>query len=504
MGCRFFKKSMVSVCLLFSFFFSSTLHAESVSLEGLTFEVDQVRELTNGSIQVKIAGQDLLLEESGWREEALRLCLIKFCDSLKPEKVLPFALQYQQRPQANVKMLKALNFYFRSISISSDLVAKFRYELISAYSQSEKAGQAYLLQTCAGEIRIADICDPLQILKERFSTALKLINSGRAEGALLLLSGLKNSQEIQPLITPIVRSLKSIAESSDPEVKAQILKVVTLIPTDLVTQDFLDFFQDQLSQLKDISVAPQIFERLVAAHVKVIEGNKEFARLLEDVVSQQVNQSFKSGDLERSKMFLGSWLILAGRPEFLSTDSLLQLYIWLNRFGRSEQAEKIYAQVSDKLGIFDLVRLFFVRHFPSVNYVFLIVLAVLLALTLIVVVLTKRKFEDEPINFEETFGTGNDEPEQPKVFSVGALAISPRMLRYKECLRVIGLSGPATVRDIKAAYRAAVKESHPDLKGDHGGQTVGQSQSDRFIELTQAYDEALHLHAEIGADHEAI
>jgi hypothetical protein len=501
---QFLRQHFFYLCLLFSFFFSGNLSAEPVKFEGLTFEVDQVREVANGSMQLKVAGQEFLLEAEDWRRQALRLCLVNFCHSLKPDEVLHFALDYQQQASADTKILKALNLYFRRAEVSPDSLGKFRYELISAYAQTDKAGISFLRRVCLGQIRLPNICDSLSALSERFNTALKLINAGKADGVLLLISGLSSSQEIQPLITPIVRSLKSLSEQSDATSVEQIFKVLALIPSDLVTQDLLDFFYQQLVELKHTNISPQLFERLVSAHLKVIESNERFANELENVVSHQVEQNFKTGDLERSKMFLGSWLILASRPEFLSTESLLQLYIWLNRFGMPEQAEKIYAQVADKLGLFDRVRLFFVRHFPSVNYVFLVVLVVLLSVTLIIVLLTKRKVDDETLEFEENFGPTGEEPDQPKVFSVGALAISPRMLRYKECLRVVGLSGPATVRDIKAAYRAAVKESHPDLKSENNAQEGGQSQSDRFIELTQAYDEALALHAEIGSDNEAI
>ena len=504
MAHQLIKQQLILVGLLFGFFFSTSSFAETIKFEDLAFEVEQLRELSDGSVQVKIAGQDFLLDAEGWRRQALRLCLVNSCDSLKPDEVMQFALDYQQSPAVDEKLLKAINFYFRRTEASEGLIEKLRYDLISAYAQSEKSGVAFLRRVCFGQIQFPSICDSLTILSERFDTALKLINAGRAEGVLLLISGLRGSDEIQPLIGPIVRSLKSLSGSKESAKVEQIVKVLALIPTELVTQDLLEFFHSQLVELKQNSVDPQLFERLVSAHIKVIESNKSFAEDLEEVVSEQVEQNFKKGEPERSKMFLGSWLVLASRPEFLSTSSLLQLYIWLNRFGESDKAEKIYSQVAGKLGLFDRLRLFFVRHFPSVNYVVLVVLVVLLSLTLLVVILTKRKLEDETLDFDANFAAANDEPEQPKVFSVGALAISPRMLRYKECLRIIGLSGPATVRDIKAAYRAAVKESHPDLKADNGSQSAGQSKSDRFIELTQAYDEALVLHAEIGSDEEAI
>lgn len=57
------------------------------------------------------------------------------------------------------------------------------------------------------------------------------------------------------------------------------------------------------------------------------------------------------------------------------------------------------------------------------------------------------------------------------------------------------LSPSASLREIKAAYRRAIKALHPDQRG---GERQGAA-SDEFIEATQRYEQLLRMHTERGA-----
>ena len=51
------------------------------------------------------------------------------------------------------------------------------------------------------------------------------------------------------------------------------------------------------------------------------------------------------------------------------------------------------------------------------------------------------------------------------------------------CLEVLELSWPCTVKDVKDAYRRIVRSTHPDGGGSH----------DKFLELQAAYEQALRI-----------
>lgn len=93
----------------------------------------------------------------------------------------------------------------------------------------------------------------------------------------------------------------------------------------------------------------------------------------------------------------------------------------------------------------------------------------------------------------------DSEPEGPTPQGFAMLrkrtAMSPSQQEYLKLLAIFGLDGSADLPKIKRAYRAAVKECHPDLGGERG---VLASQ--RFIDLTKHYERLLELRKAQGLD----
>lgn len=71
-------------------------------------------------------------------------------------------------------------------------------------------------------------------------------------------------------------------------------------------------------------------------------------------------------------------------------------------------------------------------------------------------------------------------------------SMSPSMVEYRECLSVFGLVPGVTLKEIKAAYRMAVKEVHPDLQ-----KKLDADASERFINMTKTYERILELHEQV-------
>ncbi|RIL09459.1 MAG: hypothetical protein DCC75_06470 [Proteobacteria bacterium] len=90
-------------------------------------------------------------------------------------------------------------------------------------------------------------------------------------------------------------------------------------------------------------------------------------------------------------------------------------------------------------------------------------------------------------------------PEQPKSSQssgsepISRSSLSPRMSDYFRNLAVLGLGAKATEKDIKAAYRNAVKKLHPDATGEVSNPIA----SEQFITLTEAYERSLQLRIEL-------
>jgi hypothetical protein len=89
--------------------------------------------------------------------------------------------------------------------------------------------------------------------------------------------------------------------------------------------------------------------------------------------------------------------------------------------------------------------------------------------------------------------SGDEETPAMPLFTSGGRGLDPRRQEYAACLRRLGLEGGVSLRAIKAAYRNAVKEAHPDM-----GISESSRDSDKFIEINAAYERAIELRRELG------
>jgi hypothetical protein len=76
-------------------------------------------------------------------------------------------------------------------------------------------------------------------------------------------------------------------------------------------------------------------------------------------------------------------------------------------------------------------------------------------------------------------------------------ALNPRLAEYTRILTLFGLRPTATLKEIKAAYRSAVKSAHPDAQSSGSGVV-----SEGFIRLTASYDRLLELRRELALPEE--
>jgi ADP-ribose pyrophosphatase YjhB (NUDIX family) len=71
--------------------------------------------------------------------------------------------------------------------------------------------------------------------------------------------------------------------------------------------------------------------------------------------------------------------------------------------------------------------------------------------------------------------------------------ISPERKEYNQCLMLLGLSPNTPFKEIRSAYRKAVKTHHPDMQGK--GESIV---SDKFVDLNETYERILQLRESLG------
>ena len=74
--------------------------------------------------------------------------------------------------------------------------------------------------------------------------------------------------------------------------------------------------------------------------------------------------------------------------------------------------------------------------------------------------------------------------------------MAEKLAEYNSCVMKLGLPPDADIKDIKAAYRTAVKLHHPDRLRHLGDGATEKAQL--FIEMTEAYERLLVLRRELG------
>lgn len=111
----------------------------------------------------------------------------------------------------------------------------------------------------------------------------------------------------------------------------------------------------------------------------------------------------------------------------------------------------------------------------------------------------ERMFDGSPNEAGGDTTENKDKEREIKFFTQGKInrPTDPRLIEYGQCLETLGVPASASIRDIKGAYRSLVKHLHPDRLKENKGLA-----SDRFIQLTQAYDRALELRKVIGLEGE--
>jgi hypothetical protein len=171
------------------------------------------------------------------------------------------------------------------------------------------------------------------------------------------------------------------------------------------------------------------------------------------------------------------------KPPLTVTDSVK--FIWsqyLFQVGRDTEGVKILESLSGALPLKQRFYLFLVRFYYGLPILFsiLITSVVTFICSSIYAIFAikrqrKRKAEEEIARHKRLFV-------HSKSVQTG---INPVLQEYAKCIKILGVEAGASIQDIKAAYRKASKQYHPDS---------GNSASvEKFLELGEAQDKLLEI-----------
>jgi tetratricopeptide (TPR) repeat protein len=297
---------------------------------------------------------------------------------------------------------------------------------------------------------LKDLVSPL-LLKAIHREASKMLSQDRPDAALLVLKDVELSRRTSTthkLVEDAIERLKPGLNSVLTDLQVELMLRSLALKDPYISKAYLVALQDQLKLLAD---------------------------------SGRVESAYKL--LER---------ILEIRPDPALENDLARLNLSLAALDSGDRglARSILNGKTGRLGLFNGLRLIFAGYYFSVWFIYILfAIALASAGLLLFKSLPSLKFKSEAI------GTGvrrNAVEPQSNEEPVGPGFTSPRardyqLEEYEQNIALFGLNPGATEREIKAAYRNAVKEFHPDAN-PVANPDSNELASEKFIELTNAYN----------------
>ncbi len=318
----------------------------------------------------------------------------------------------------------------------------------------------------------------------------------------IVLVTLKSNQELEELIFPyIVEEIHRVVRErldKDRVVPAlRLLSLVDLSHRTTATHTLLKLMVDRvdrkdLTALTDVNVRRFLFS--LAQFDTSLKKNAE--RRFEELYYQ----ALENGDYALVDRALDDVLVLRPDPNDKNDALRINYARTLRNRGMYEQGDLQLSAV--KLGIPLYTRLRILAE-DTFGVSLTTMLLEFIAILLIVVILLNRMrrasqiFKEKKRAREEFEQSRVESEEVPRGSTVDGPVfrridkISPERNEYNRLLMILGVSPSARFKEIRSAYRKAVKTHHPDMQG------AGLA-NDKFVDLNQTYQRIMQLREVMG------
>ena len=351
----------------------------------------------------------------------------------------------------------------------------------------------------------------LQLNKEPFDSA----SVAAVINALQPAASVKGGQQIQDLLYPSI-SAKLITEITrlhgDGKLE-EATKLLSLLPTGRSSPESIKMVSEILEALtaqSAVSVEEQT-NILLESYSKI---DPAISSLYQKFLETQFFTFINSGQLSESEKILLFILRIRPDPDVQNDELRFQQSLAYQKQGQSSKGSEKISQMQTGLSLSQLLRRFIeVRIFGNLVLIFVLFCAVFVSLWCLLKSGLIQKFRTAKLKnaakspataksasqSEKVKSKDLDPGEEPEAQSAAFVRLdrmrgnSSAQVAYEKNLRLFALDKQASLKEVKTAYRSAVKECHPDL---NPGQSKELTQ--RFTELTQVYEELLELRRQLG------
>lgn len=336
-----------------------------------------------------------------------------------------------------------------------------------------------------------------RLAQSRILEVKQLLEQKKVELITPWLQGIKNDPELFKLLGSFVfdilqEQIQLFLQSGRPDLALRVL--VWIEPErrtpqihSYVLQILANLNSEQRENLADSSVAD----------VLLLYANNDPAISLQyqNVLSEQIFFCLKQGRPDQSEYYFSQLLKFKLHDYDLLDRIRIEQALAYGRKGFNALARKKLQQVSGRIGIIDRVHLAMMGLY-SHNVMRIVLVFSILTFGSAWFLVRYRRIANEMLAAQQStdgFSAESVDEKTKVTFSARSRGRDPRIEEYAVCLRVLGLQSDSTLKEIKTAYRSKVKVAHPDRQAS-GSDTA----SDRFIQLTSAYERALELRTELG------
>jgi DnaJ-domain-containing protein 1 len=358
----------------------------------------------------------------------------------------------------------------------------------------------------------------IRLLCERVLQVMNFKASDPVAGLYPLVEAGRRDPETQRILYPLLsQTLHRIAEEYLTQGRhAESLMVIARTDVSKRTARTHRILLEGLAGAKPDSVELARDQAVETMLSTVALRDAEVRTRYEEMLESHLAYAVANGLTSKGSLLLSRMLKIRADPDPANDDIRIQLALAELRQGNREGALGHLAGVRLGIPLMDRIRLGLAGLYVSRWVAFFCIVVPFIYVIWFAVVELRRlrglRLRDEQarrsaraarVNQGQaghgSAGADNYESKQSEIkfFTQGKInrPTDPRLIEYGQCLETLGVPPSASIRDIKGAYRSLVKHIHPDRLKENKGLA-----SDRFIQLTQAYDRALELRKVLGLD----
>lgn len=379
-------------------------------------------------------------------------------------------------------------------------VDKFRQELLKRNLNSAYAISRLLLELLGeSDAAVRELVYIERKLIEAFST-----DEGQARASLQSLLSLSDvDQEMLRALQPLVRD--RLIEVADLMLSGrrndEALRLLLTLPFDERTPRVHELLRSAISGLSSEQLTVIGDTKLLDSASRYAAEDPHIARALQAQILAKVRALNNEGRALQARIFFDELRSIYKDPSL--DNDLIRIEIARAFFliGERSEGERLLEGLSRPLGAPEAASLFISGRYISQSLQFIAVFAPILAALLYLLiekvresVRARQKRAKEALAEDEEESTVRPQFSRQGMFVNHALVnpLNPRLAEYRGCLEVLGLTVNADLDEIKRTYRSAVKAAHPDM------QQTGSFATERFVEITNAYDRLIQLRKEMG------